>query len=314
MVLSRPVPDVRPRSVKGVFYGMVRFLAAACTRLARSGRYSLSLALVGAVITFSCAAPVSADSNAPQRVFINAKSAIVLDANTGKILYAKNADKLTYPASTTKLMTAILLVTYLHPDDPVYVSKAASRQPRVRLGIKPDTTIPADKALHALLMKSSNDVAYAIAQTIGGSQEGFARMMNVKARLIGCTRTNFVTPNGLHDDDHQSTAHDIALILATAVKYPRIVQTMHTMNDTVAGKAIHNTNRFMYLKNSTFGEIIGGKTGYTSKAMFCLAFAVKQNGHVMVSVVLGAPNKTAMYGETRELLTYAQQGRRVQIV
>lgn len=293
---------------------MVRLFAACCTRLARSGRGSLSLAVAVFVLANSSVTPAYAASNTPHRVFINAKSAVVIDADTKAVLYAKNADKLTYPASTTKLMTAILLVTYLHPDDPVYVSKSASRQPRVRLGIKPETTISADKALHALLMKSSNDVAYAIAETIGGSQEGFARMMNIKARLIGCTHTNFVTPNGLHDDDHQSTAHDIALILATAVQYPRIVQTMQTMNDTVAGKPIHNANRFMYLKNSTFGEIIGGKTGYTSKAMYCLAFAVKQDGHVRVSVVLGAPNKTAMYGETRELLTYAKEGRKVQLV
>ncbi|WDM03044.1 D-alanyl-D-alanine carboxypeptidase [Alicyclobacillus cycloheptanicus] len=251
---------------------------------------------------------------APARVFINAKAAIVLDVDSGKTLYAKNADELLYPASTTKLMTAILLVTHLHPDDPVYVSADASRQPRVRLGVKPGTTLTADEALHALLMKSSNDVAYAIAQTVGGSQEGFARMMNLKARLIGCTRTNFVTPNGLHDDTHLSTAHDIALILAEAIKYPQIVAVLQTQSYEVAGKQIRNGNRFAYLKDPTFGEVIGGKTGYTSKAMYCLAFAVRQHGRVRVSVVLGAPRKSFMYRETRRLLEFAMDNRQVQLV
>lgn len=275
---------------------------------------SLHIALSFAIALCAFAAPVYADAASLPGVFINAKSAVVLDADSGRLLYAKHPDWLTYPASTTKLMTAILLVSYLRPDSPVYVSQTASHQPRVRLGLKAGTTLTADEALHALLMKSSNDVAYAIAQTIGGSQAGFARMMNIKARLLGCTHTNFVTPNGLHDDAHQSTAHDIAVILAAAVQYPRIVDTLQTKNYTVAGKAIHNANRLMYLQNSTFGEVIGGKTGYTSKAMYCLAFAAKQDGHVRVSVVLGAPNKTAMYSETRRLLGYANQGRRVRIV
>lgn len=248
------------------------------------------------------------------RVFINAKSAIVLDAKTHEILYSKQADTPMYPASTTKLMTAILLVTHLQPNDPVYISPRAAHQPKVRLGLKSGTTITAEQALNAILMKSANDVAYAVAETIGGSDQGFARMMNLKARLIGCTHTNFVTPNGLHDDAHMTTAHDVALITAAAIQYPRIVAAMHTTNCRVAGKEFRNTNRLMYVSNPTFGKIIGGKTGYTSKAMYCLAFAAEQNGSVRVSVVLGAPKKSAMYRETRRLLEFAYQHKRVTIV
>lgn len=282
----------------------------------RGSKWRFGLSVLLSVLLTWCiiATPASAREKAASRVFINAKAAVVLDAQSGRVLYAKNPDVLLYPASTTKLMTAILLVTYLQPNDPIYVSAGASRQARVRLGLKPGTTLTADAALHALLMKSSNDVAYAIAETIGGSQAGFARMMNLKARLLGCTHTNFVTPNGLHDDDHRSTAHDIALILAEAIRHPEIVATMQTMSYNVAGKPIRNTNRMMYVKQSTFGEIIGGKTGYTSKAMYCLAFAARQHGRVRVSVVLGAPRKSSMYRETRRLLEFSLNGKAVTLV
>lgn len=238
--------------------------------------------------------------------YVNAKSAVVYDATTKKVLYDKHADEPLYPASTTKLMTAILLVQHLDPDSPVYIGSKAARQPRVRLGVKPGTTITADDALKALLMKSANDVAYGVAETIGGSQMGFARMMNVEARVLGCTHTQFVTPNGLHAEMHSTSAKDIALILAEAIRYPRVVKAMQTKSHTVAGKTILNGNRLLYSTPSSVGTFIGGKTGFTSKAMYCLATAVhQQNGHVRISVVFGAPRKSAMYRETIRLLSWA---------
>jgi D-alanyl-D-alanine carboxypeptidase len=237
--------------------------------------------------------------------YVNAKAAIVYDATDKTILYEKNADVPMYPASTTKLMTAILLVTHLSPDDEVYVGPNAARQAKVRLGVKNGTSMRADDALHALLMKSANDVAFAVAESVGGSEEGFARMMNMKARLLGCTHTQFVTPNGLHHDEHQSSAHDMALILAEAVRYPRIVSAMQTSSFVVDGKPVRNGNRFIHENQLPFGEAIGGKTGFTSKAMYCLAFAVKQHDHVRISVVFGAPRKSLMYRETRRLLTWS---------
>jgi len=263
-------------------------------------------------ITIVCAclcvlvnSPLIAHASAKVPLSINAKGAVVYDATSGKVLFDKHADTPMYPASTTKLMTAILLVTYLQPDEQIYISQKAAHQPKVRLGIASGKTMSADEALHALLMKSSNDVALAIAETIGGSQAGFARMMNIKASLLGCTHTNFVTPNGLHDDEHMSSAHDLAIILGEAVKHPRIVDAMQTQEATAFGKPIRNGNRLIYTSKSSFGEIIGGKTGYTSKAMYCLAFAANQHGHVRVSVVLGAPRKSAMYRETRRLLEWS---------
>lgn len=288
-------------------------------RFQRSLRRSACALVVWSVAAVTVAgvvvAPVaSAAESTPERVFINAKAAVVMDANTHEILYAKNPDTPMYPASTTKLMTAILLVTHLGPNDTVYISPDAAAQPRVRLGLKSGTAITADEALRAILMKSANDVAYAIAETVGGSQEGFARMMNLKARLIGCTQTNFVTPNGLHDDAHMTTARDVALITAAAVQYPRIVATMHTPSSTIASKYVPNTNRMMQIKHPTFGTNVGGKTGYTSKAMYCLAFAARQHGAVRVSVVLGAPRKSYMYQETRRLLDFAYRNKNVILV
>lgn len=204
-------------------------------------------------------------------------------------------------------MTAILLVQHLNPGDPVYIGEKAAHQPRVRLGVKPGTTMTADDALKALLMKSSNDIAYGIAQTVGGSQEGFARMMNIESRVLGCSQTQFVTPNGLHAEAHSTSAHDIALILAKAITYPWIVETMQTRSHYVAGKSIHNTNRLLYSQNVAIGEYIGGKTGFTSKAMYCLAAAVKQHDHVRISVIFGAPRKSYMYRETVRLLSWSNQ-------
>ncbi len=283
-------------------------------RSPRWKRWLKRFALTATACCLITAVIPNADAKEARTVAINARAAIVMDADTHEVLYSKNAETPVYPASTTKLMTAILLVTHLKPDDPVYVSEAAARQHRVRLGLKAGTTITAEDALHALLLKSANDVAYAVAETVGGSEEGFARMMNVKARLIGCTHTNFVTPNGLHDDEHQSTARDIALILAEALKYPRIVRAMQTHDYTVAGKSIRNGNRMIYLKNASFGEVIGGKTGFTSKAMYCLALAARQGDKVRISVVLGAPRKSAMYRETRRLQEFAYKGRKVTLV
>lgn len=269
-----------------------RFLRALCSVLA--------LVMTTALVAFQCPI-VSADATR-QAINVNAKAAVVLDVATGKLLYAKNEDIPMYPASTTKLMTAILLVTHTEPTDVIYVGPAAAHQSKVRLGVKPGTVMTADEALHAILMKSANDVAFAIAETVGGSEQGFARMMNLKARLIGCTHTNFVTPNGLHDDAHMSTAHDIALIMAEAVRYPAIVKVLQTESAQVINRPIRNGNRLIYVKQPTFGEIIGGKTGFTSKAMYCLAFAARQHDKVRVSVVLGAPRKSLMYRETRRLL------------
>jgi len=279
-------------------------------------RYKFALVVTSmlALFCFSAGPAYSQASVQPARVGINAKAAIVMDAESKQVIYAKRADEPMYPASTTKLMTAILLVTHTNPNQEIYVSSRAAREPKVRLGLRPGTEITADEALHAILMKSANDVAYAVAQSVGGSQEGFARMMNVKARLLGCTHTNFVTPNGLHDDEHMTSAHDIALILAEAIRYPAIVETMRTTSYSVGGKAIRNGNRFMYMQSAPFGTMIGGKTGFTSKAMYCLAFAARQGDHVRISVVLGAPRKSLMYRETRRLLEFAQNNRSVTLV
>jgi len=273
--------------------------------------------LIPATLTLAASSHVDArekSNQGPARVYINAKAAVVMDAQTHELIYSKQAEQAYFPASTTKLMTAILLVTYLKPDDQVYISPGASHQSRVRLGLKSGTTITADQALHALLMKSANDVAYAVAETIGGSEAGFARMMNVKARLLGCENTNFVTPNGLHDDEHQSSAYDLALILSEAIKHEQIVRTMQTKEYVLDGRTIRNGNRMMYLSHSAMGDVIGGKTGYTSKAMYCLAFAARQGNKVRISVVLGAPRKSAMYRETRRLLEMAARGQSVRIV
>lgn len=266
--------------------------------------FAAGLVCFGVSLGWTTPAHAETTARAP---YVNAKAAIVYDATSGQVLYDKAANSPMYPASTTKLMTAILLVKNLKPDDEIYMGTKATRQPRVRLGVKPGTVIRADDALRALLMKSANDIAFGIAETVGGSQEGFARMMNVEARMLGCTHTQFVTPNGLHADAHATSPQDIALILAEAVQHPRIVAAMQERSHMVAGKSVRNTNRLLYSNNHAIGEYIGAKTGFTSKAMYCLATAARQHGHVRISVVFGAPRKSLMYRETVRLLTWSNK-------
>ena len=237
-------------------------------------------------------------------------SSILIDSTTGQILYDHNAYEKRYPASTTKLMTAILTLENCNLTDSVTVKKEAL------LGIPPSYTTAAlragetltvDQLLHVLLIPSANDAANVLACHIAGSIDDFSVMMNSKAKEIGCQNTHFVNPSGIHDDDHYSTAYDMALIGKYANTFDAIkeiaTQTNYSLPDLPNGeKRIFNTtNTLITPKNKYYYEYATGlKTGYTDKAKSCIVATAKKNDIELICVVLGG-DKTDNSESEREL-------------
>lgn len=238
-----------------------------------------------------------------------AASAVLMDATTGRILYEKNGYKQMAMASTTKIMTCILALEYGNPDEQVTVSSYAASMPKVKLGIVSGEVYTLKDLLYSLMLESHNDVAVAIAEHIGGSVQGFAALMNQKARDIGAYSTNFVTPNGLDAAGHKTTAADLALIGAYAIQNPEFVKVTNTASYTFSNHAgtrtftVSNKNSFLNQMEGAFGI----KTGYTGEAGYCFAGALKRDGKVFVSVVLASgwpPNKTNKWSDTKKLMNY----------
>jgi D-alanyl-D-alanine carboxypeptidase len=143
---------------------------------------------------------------------ITAESAIVIEASTGKVLFEKDADAKRYPASTTKIMTALLFLENVKPGEMITAPFDVEEVTGSSLHLKPYEQVPAEDVLYALLLRSANDAAYSVALHIGGSERRFAQMMTERAAAMGCTSTNFTNPHGLHDPQHYTTARDLAII------------------------------------------------------------------------------------------------------
>ncbi len=241
---------------------------------------------------------------------------LLLDVNQHRTLYAKDAFSRVYPASITKLVTAIMALTYGNMTDAVTI-----RQEDLDLeenaqvcGFLPGDVLTMDQLLHCLLVYSGNDAAMAIADHIGGSIEGFVDMMNEYARSLGCTGTHFVNPHGLHDDNHYTTPYDIYLILKEAAKYPEFTTISQMPSYTVEYDRPDGTHMRTLLEATDHyltGEavlpknvtILGGKTGTTSLAGNCLALLTQNAyGRPFVSIVMGAQTKDLLYEQMNSLL------------
>lgn len=240
-----------------------------------------------------------------------ARSAILLDASNNRVLYEKNGYDVMPMASTTKIMTAILALEYGNLEDKVTISKRAASMPKVHLGMKEGETYLLKDLLFSLMLESHNDSAVAIAEHIGGSVEGFADMMNQKARDLGCENTWFITPNGLDADqggkEHSTTAYDLAKIAAYAVQNDLFVALVGTQSHhfTELGKGrsftVYNRDQFLNMMNGA----IGIKTGFTNKAGYCFVGAVRRDDMTLISVVLASgwpPNKSYKWSDTRALM------------
>jgi D-alanyl-D-alanine carboxypeptidase (penicillin-binding protein 5/6) len=234
---------------------------------------------------------------------ITAESAVLMDAVTGKVLFEKRCRVRRPPASTTKIMTAILALEHGNPDDLVCASEHACSTPFASLHLRPGEQIHLRDLLYGMLLRSGNDAAVCVAEHIGGSEEEFVRMMNRKAKEIGAKDTHFVNPHGLHHPAHYSTAYDLALIARYAIRYPmfrQIVQTKTTRIERSINKQdvyLKNTARFLW----RFDGADGIKTGYTRQAGHCFVGSATRDGWKLIAVVLKSQNAGE---DTAKLLDY----------
>lgn len=240
---------------------------------------------------------------------LHALSACLMDASSGRILYGKGETTPLAMASTTKIMTCIIALENGKLTDTVTVSKYASTMPDVQLNICEGEQYLLGDLLYSLMLESHNDTAVAIAEHIGGSVEGFAALMNEKATAIGCTDTLFVTPNGLDKDNHHSTAKDLCLIAAYAVKnsaFCDIIKTSsHSFSETTGKRRFTVNNKDAFL--TSYNGAIGIKTGFTGKAGYCFVGGAQKNGMTLVSSVLASgwpPNKSYKWSDTKKLMDY----------
>ncbi len=223
---------------------------------------------------------------------INAQAAITMDLETGEIIYCKDADSKRYPASTTKLLTGLLLAENKQKSDAITFTESAKAQPEYSLNInfmhnsmKPGDTMSADDVMKGLLLFSGNDTAYMIADNVAGDSTKFAEMMNNKAKELGATHSNFVTANGLHDENHYTTAYDLSLITKAAFQndWEREVMGLSEASIEINGAKVMLENRNLGLgKNGN----IAGKTGLTNAAGGCLAAIYEVDGRQLIGVVL----------------------------
>jgi len=231
-------------------------------------------------------------------------SSLVVDGNSGEILQASNADAIRHPASLTKIMTLYLLFEELDAgrirlDTPLRISAHAAEQAPSKLGLKPGQTIAVEDAIKAVVTKSANDVAVAIAENLAGSEEEFARAMTQKAHALGMAHTNYVNASGLPDDEQLTTARDLALLGRTiADHFPRYYRYFATPVFVYHGSAMRNHN---HLLGSVAG-VDGIKTGYTRDSGFNLVTSVHRDGRYLVAVVLGGHSAFARDARMRELI------------
>ena len=234
------------------------------------------------------------------------RAALVADMNTGRVLYQENANELNYPASLTKIMTLYLTFDALEHkrlslDDYLIVSKSAASAEPIKLGLTAGSKIRVEDAIKAVAVYSANDVARVLAENLKGGKEGsFAELMTRVAREIGLQHTNFENSSGLPDDDHLSTARDIALLSMAVYKhFPQYWHFFGIKAWTYDGKTYTNGNRLL----TSFAGCDGMKTGYTKKSKYSLVATAHRNNVHLMSVVLGAENKDVRANIAAQMLT-----------
>jgi D-alanyl-D-alanine carboxypeptidase (penicillin-binding protein 5/6) len=219
------------------------------------------------------------------------------------VLYAKNPDLRLMPASTTKLMTALVVIERTNLDNVVTVSKKASSSPAIKIGLKQGDNITIETLLNAALIKSANDAAVALAEAAAGSEKEFVSFMNEKAIDLGLNNTRFINPNGLPGKGQYITAHDLAEIMRQAIRYPLLKEILGTRVAEVftgEGKTIfiQNTNKLLW----SDAELMEGKTGYTKEARHCFAGAVERDSGTIIVALLGTPSRALLWKETEDLM------------
>lgn len=245
---------------------------------------------------------------------ISSDAAILIERSTGTVLYSKNATKSEYPASTTKIMTALLTLENCELDETVTFSKTAIYALPTgasHIGMTPGEELSVLNCLYGLLLPSANEVANALAERVSGSMNDFVELMNKRAKELGCVNTNFVNPNGLHDDEHITCAYDLALIFMACLDTPNFISIDQTTTYVIGAtnlvdetRPIKTTHKMLLSDSDYYDErVICGKTGHTDEAGGCLVTYASSDGLELVCVVLNA-EQPAEYEDTETLLDY----------
>lgn len=235
---------------------------------------------------------------------LNSRIAVAYDRKSGEVIWGKDEHKRTAMASTTKIMTAIVTLENCDLTQTVTISKKSAGTGGSRLGLKADDKITMNDLLYGLMLKSGNDAAVAIAETVGGSVEGFAELMNEKAKELKLENTHYVTPHGLDDPEHYTTAVELAKLAEYALQNETFAKIVNTKNYTVTingyPKSISNTNELLgYLEG-----VNGVKTGFTNNAGRCLVTSVNRNGFEIITVILQADTKKFRTADSIKLIEY----------
>ena len=234
----------------------------------------------------------------------NSRACVVIDRNTNTVLYGKNENQKRKMASTTKIMTATIIIENCNLNETVEISKKAAGTGGSRLGLKAGDKITIRDLLYGLMMRSGNDSAVALAEYAGGSIEGFAEKMNKKASDLGLNNTHFETPHGLDSDEHYTTAYELALLSNYALNNKIFAQIVGTKEYTITindyPKQLSNTNELL----GNLDGIYGIKTGFTNGANRCLVTACKRNNMDIICVVLGADTKKFRTQDSVKLINY----------
>ena len=231
---------------------------------------------------------------------IEAGAAIVIDAKSGRVLYAKNADSRRPMASTTKIMTAIVAIEKGGLEDKVKVSKRAASVRGSVIHLRAGEDLTLRELLYGLMLNSGNDAAIAIAEHIGGTVENFAQIMTNKAKDIGLKDTAFKTPHGLDATGHYTTARELALLTRYALDNPVFSKIVSTQSMAISNRTLNNTNEMLRLYNGADGV----KTGYTGKAGRCLVTTAKRGDFRIISVVLNCSSRTIRAKSSKTILDY----------
>ncbi|MBQ1502228.1 MAG: D-alanyl-D-alanine carboxypeptidase [Firmicutes bacterium] len=251
----------------------------------------------------------SLPSLATDELELNCKSALLIDGESGDILYEQNSSERCYPASVTKLMTMTLILEAVEDgtislDDTVTVSEEAASMGGSQVYLYAGEQRTVDEMLVAIAVGSGNDAAYAMAEYLGGTAAGFAEMMNRRAAELGMNDTHFVNPHGLHDDDHYTTAHDLGILACHAIRVPQMLHYTSIYEYEFRPEphllTLWNTNRLLKWYEGTDGL----KTGYTEQAGRNLVATVERDGMRLISVIMGAPEKRGHFNESMKLLNY----------
>lgn len=277
--------------------------------------FLLSLSMAAGLFFAALATPAAAEENWPTAPEVSAESAIIMEADSGAILYEKNIHEQRYPASITKIMTTLLALEKCPLSDNVHFSKdAVYNVEGTQVGITPDEEVPLDECLYGVMLASGNEIAYAVAEHVGGTYDNFVAMMNKRASSLGCLNTHFNNPHGLPDENHYTSAYDMALIAKAAYAIDSFKTISGTRYHIIPPTNLYGEERAManhhkMITNSIYhyDYCTGGKTGYTNAARYNLVTFAEKDGMKLICVIMKDQELAAQYNDSAALLDYAFQ-------